>query len=397
MDIQALRFRQNFADASKKISKRKISMENKLKCGIVTFHSSHNYGSVLQAYAMVKVMQRLGLDAELIDFRHPRTTDMYEWRLWSPYKNWKWNLRELVLRGLLSFGKKREQVFSDFIENVLVKSKRVKDKNDIPDIYDVLVCGSDQIWNPFASGCNDPIYYLDFGSTTCKFSYAASSGSVRFGDSNIDLFRNYLSKLKSIGVREQFMQKYIKEVFGFASVVNPDPTFLLSAAEWSEIEIPYDGLPDKYLLIYTIQRQKETIDFANKVAKIMQLPKVQICNDRDLRTLAHKHVDYRLMDVSPQQFLWLFHHASFVVTNTFHGNMFSVIFRRKFIHYAINPGDNRITTLHKTIGLNKSNMFYLEDSIESVENQQSYNKDIEQKIASYIQGGIEFIHSNLTE
>ena len=53
----------------------------KKKCGIVTFHSSHNYGSVLQAYALVRVMQKMGLDAELIDFRHPRTTDMYEWRL----------------------------------------------------------------------------------------------------------------------------------------------------------------------------------------------------------------------------------------------------------------------------------------------------------------------------
>lgn len=95
----------------------------KKKCGIVTFHSSHNYGSVLQAYAMVRVMQKMGLDAELIDFRHPRTTDMYEWRLWSTYKNWKWNLRELVLRGLFSFGKKREQVFSDFIENVLKNPK----------------------------------------------------------------------------------------------------------------------------------------------------------------------------------------------------------------------------------------------------------------------------------
>lgn len=70
------------------------------------------------------------------------------------------------------------------------KSKRVKDKNDIPDIYDILVCGSDQIWNPKASGENDPIYYLDFGTTTCKFSYAASSGSVRFGDENPELFKS---------------------------------------------------------------------------------------------------------------------------------------------------------------------------------------------------------------
>lgn len=286
-------------------------MKDKLKCGIVTFHSSHNYGSVLQAYAMVKVMQRLGLDAELIDFRHPRTTDMYEWRLWSPYKNWKWNLRELVLRGLFGFGKKREQVFSDFIENVLVKSKRVKDKNDIPDIYDVLVCGSDQIWNPKASGENDPIYYLDFGSTTCKFSYAASSGSVRFGDSNPAQLKKYLTSLKSIGVREQFMKDYIKEAFGLESTVNPDPTFLLDAEEWTNIEKPYYGLPEKYLLIYAIEYPLSTITFAHKVAHQLKLPTVQICNDRGVRAFLHKDVDYRLMDVAPQQFFMAF--SSFII------------------------------------------------------------------------------------
>lgn len=372
-------------------------MKDKLKCGIVTFHSSHNYGSVLQAYAMVKVMQRLGLDAELIDFRHPRTTDMYEWRLWSPYKNWKWNLRELVLRGLFGFGKKREQVFSDFIENVLVKSKRVKGKNDIPDIYDVLVCGSDQIWNPFASGCNAPIYYLDFGSTSCKFSYAASSGSVRFGDSNPTLFKKYLTNLKSIGVREQFMQDYIEEAFGLKSVINPDPTFLLDAEEWTKIEKPYHGLPEKYLLIYTIEYPQSTIAFAHKVAHQLGLPTVQICNDRGLRAFLHKDVDYRLMDVAPQQFLWLFHHATFIVTNTFHGNMFSVIFRKRFIHYAMNSYDSRITTLRNAIGLEPNeNIFYEGNDFQYFPYQfVDYNWDMERKISTYIQSGIEFIQSNI--
>lgn len=368
-------------------------MKDKLKCGIVTFHSSHNYGSVLQAYAMVKVMQRLGLDAELIDFRHPRTTDMYEWRLWSPYKNWKWNLRELVLRGLFGFGKKREQVFSDFIENVLVKSKRVKDKNDIPDIYDVLVCGSDQIWNPKASGENAPIYYLDFGSTTCKFSYAASSGSKRFGDSDPNRFKKYLSKLKAIGVREQFMQDYIKEEFGLQSIVNPDPTFLLDAEEWRQVEKSYLGIPQKYLLVYTIQNPVEVVAFAKEVATQLQLPIVQICNDRGYRAFLHKEVDYSLMDVSPQQFLWLFSHASFIVTNTFHGNMFSVIFRKNFIHYITDISDTRIITLHKTINL-KGKM---------IQNLSSFNWEqsiidysiLETKIANYRNQGLNFIQSNI--
>lgn len=81
-------------------------------------------------------------------------------------------------------------------------------------------------------------------------------------------------------------------------------------------------------MIYTIKRPKETINFAHQVAVSLNLPTVQICNDRDLNALMHKDVDYRLMNVSPQQFLWLFHHASFIVTNTFHGNMFSVIYRK---------------------------------------------------------------------
>lgn len=370
-------------------------MTQNKKCGIVTYHSSHNYGSVLQAYAMVKIMQGFGLDAELIDFRHPVTTDMYEWKLWSKNKKLKYNVRDLVLRGILGIGKRREQVFSDFIENVLVKSQRVKDRSEIQDIYDVLVCGSDQIWNPNASGQNDPIYYLDFGTTPCKFSYAASSGSVRFGDSNPERFRHYLSGLKAIGVREQFMQDYIKEKFELSSVVNPDPTFLIKASEWSEIEKPYDGLPDDYVLIYTIQHQSETIDFANKVAKLLALPTVQIWNDRDIRALIHKaKVDYRLMDVSPQQFLWLFHHASFIVTNTFHGNMFSIIYRKDFIHYAIDRTDNRISTLHKAIGFNKDRMFYKEDDINKIKYKTVYDKN-EENIKRYIREGVDYISSNL--
>lgn len=369
-------------------------MKDKLKCGIVTFHSSHNYGSVLQAYAMVKVMQRLGLDAELIDFCHPRTTDMYEWQLWSPYKNWKWNLRELVLRGLLGFGKKREQVFSDFIENVLVKSKRVKDKSVIPDIYDVLVCGSDQIWNPKASGENAPIYYLDFGTTPCKFSYAASSGSERFGDSNPTQFKTYLTNLKSIGVREQFMHDYIKEDFGLQSIVNPDPTFLLDAEEWKQVEKTYFGVPQKYLLVYTIQNPVETVAFAKEVATRLQLPIVQICNDRGYRAFLHKGVDYSLMDVSPQQFLWLFSHASFIVTNTFHGNMFSVIFRKNFIHYTNNPKDDRIFTLHKAIGLGDERICRPVSNITPIRFKVDYSK-IEKNIKRYIQSGIDFILENL--
>ncbi len=365
----------------------------KPKCGIVTFHSAHNYGSVLQSYAMVMTMRKLGTDAELIDFRHPHTTDAYEWRLWTPYKNWRWNLKDILLRGIMGIGKDRERVFGDFIDNKLPKSERISGCKEIfPAQYDVLVCGSDQIWNPVSTGENDPIYFLDFGDTACKFSYAASAGSSKFPQQEHDRYARCLKNLKSIGVREQFLHDYLKEEFGLESVVNPDPTLLLNVDEWAGLETEYSKVPGQYLLVYTLAKVDETLAFARQVGTKLGLPVVQICNTRGFKTKSKKNVDYNVTDASPQQFLWLFHHASFIVTNTFHGNMFSVIFRKDFVHYDVNGNDSRITTLHEAIGLKKTRMIKNVDAL--TERQIDYQR-IESLINAYANKGIEYIKANL--
>lgn len=363
------------------------------KCGIVTFHSAHNYGSVLQSYAMVMTMKRLGLDAELVDFRHPHTTDMYEWRMWTPYKDWKWNIKDIILRGIFGIGKKREQVFRRFIDQKLPMSPRVKDRKDVdPCKYDVLVCGSDQIWNPISTGENDPIYFLDFGNTPCKFSYAASAGSCQFPEDRHEEMLRYLTNLKSIGVREQFLKDYLKNDFGLDSEVNPDPTLLLKADEWQKIEEEYNGLPEKYLLVYTLAKVDMTLAFARQVGDKLGLPVVQICNTRGIKGKARHSVDYNLMDASPEQFLWLFHHATFIVTNTFHGNMFSVIFRKNFVHYDVNGNDSRIYTLHQAIGLGKSRMVR---DVETLNEVSIDYAQIENKIVGYANQGLNFINKTI--
>lgn len=377
---------------------------NKPKCGIVTFHSSHNYGSVLQSYAMVAVMKKMmkttlgGGDVELIDFRHPHTTDAYEWRFWTPYKKWSTNLALLILSGIMGMGKKREQVFREFIDHKLTKSARVKSKEDIPaSKYDVLVCGSDQIWNHVATGENDPIYFLDFGTTRCKFSYAASAGSFKFPKQEHDKYARLLGNLQSIGVRERFLQDYLKEEFNLDSVVNPDPTLLVKTEEWAELEIEYPNLPKRYLLEYSLQKTDATLAFARQVGARMGLPVVQICNSRtqifNMNFMSRKNSDYNIMDASPQQFLWLFHHASFIVTNTFHGNMFSVIFRKPFVHYDVNGNDSRITTLHESIGLNRSRMI---KSVDSLKEKDIHYDLIEGKIEAYANTGFLYIKDCLS-
>lgn len=367
--------------------------DRQLKCGIVTFHSAHNYGSVLQAYAMVMTMKKLGTNAELIDFRHPHTTDAYEWKLWSPYKNWRWNIKDIFLRGIMGIGKEREKVFKDFIECKLPKSERINNRNDISSTkYDVLICGSDQIWNPISTGENNPIYFLDFGETKCKFSYAASAGSCKFPQKEHDKYLGFFKKMKSIGVREIFLKEYLKEEFGIDSVVNPDPTLLLNMNEWESIEKPYPNLPEKYLLVYTLSKVDETLAFAREIGTKLGLPVVQICNTRGLKSESKKIVDFNLMDASPQQFLWLFHHANFIVTNTFHGNMFSVIFRKPFVHYDVNGDDSRITTFHNAIGLKMTRMIKNVNALK----ERDINYDlIECKIEAYANKGIQYIKNNL--
>lgn len=365
------------------------------KCGVVTFHSAHNYGSVLQAYAIIKILQDLGLDAEIIDYRHPHTTDMYEWKLWSSYKSARWNLMDIAVRGILGLGKERERQFREFIESKLPKSERFLNRSDIPDNeYDILICGSDQIWNPTSTGENDPVYFLDFGNTGCRFSYAASSGSRPFGEGCRERVQGYLSRFRSIGVREKFMQDYIKKEFGLDSTVNPDPTLLLPSENWAEIEVGYKRLPSEYLLVYSLWEHKDILRFAQAAAGHLGLPLVHISTDLTLRAVFHKGIRYSLSDVSPQQFLWLFHHASFVVTNTFHGNMFSVIFRKNFVNYTVRGlNDMRMKTLHNAIGLEGRTVASIEEFI-GIEKEIDYSEN-ESAISDFQKQGRAFIKENI--
>lgn len=329
--------------------------DSKIKCGLVTYHNSHNYGSVLQTYAMVKTLETFGLDVEVINYQSPYTITAYQTVLWSPYKTIKLNAEDFILQYILQFGRKREKAFNRFINTRLPLTQPYKTEKEIPDKYDILICGSDQIWNPIATGKAAPVYFLAFGNKDCiRFSYAASSGSKEFEKDKEKERYDYLTKFKQIGVRETFMKEYLHKKFNLNSTVNPDPTIFLSSRDWAAIESPVNGLPPKYLLIYSLARIEEVLAFAHQIARKLNLPVAHINPARRTKYLKYKNTDYNLNKVSPEQFLWLFHHATFIVTNTFHGNMFSIIFRKDFINYTPDKNDTRIQTLHNAIGLGNS-------------------------------------------
>lgn len=363
------------------------------KIGIVTFHSSHNYGSLFQAFAMAHVMRTLGLDAHIIDFRHPATTARFEFVWWYKGQSLQANLSNLIYRGLFGQGKKRERMFNEFIERNFPLTKRVKSYHCINEHFDYLVCGSDQIWNPKSTGKNDPIYFLDFDDdTTVRFSYAASSGSTPFADGHEAEIKKYLSRMTKIGVREFFMKEYIYEKFGLVAEVTPDPTILVDANKWQELEEEVINIPKEYLIVYTIRNKEQCLKFAKGVAIKLGLPIIFINPGRGRKDRAIKGADYTLCDISPGQWLWLYHHAEFVVSNTFHGNAFSVIYRKNFVCYAPNLSDTRIVTLHKKIGLGESRLISNSDDF-GIANKEIDYLPIENKIKKFQNEGLSFLKS----
>lgn len=363
--------------------------------GIVTFHSSHNYGSVFQAYAMAKVMQNLGLNAKIIDFRHPATVAKFEFVWWYKGQSLKANLSNLLYRGLLGQGKKREHMFNEFIEKNMPLTKRYQNRKCINEHFDYLVCGSDQIWNPKATGKNDPIYYLDFDDdSTIRFSYAASSGSSPFAEGCEEQMNHYLKRMKGIGVRETYMKDYIQEKFGLSAVVNPDPTFLLDKEEWQKLEEPVCGLPKDYLLVYTLKAKQDCLLFAAEIGKKLNLPVVIINPGRGRKDRSIEGANYSLFDVAPGQWLWLYHNAKFVVSNTFHGNMFSVIYRKNFVCYAPDLRDTRIVTLHSRIGLGDTRLLKASIDFDVKKRTIDYGS-INSQIESFRQEGVGYIRNQI--
>lgn len=325
------------------------------KIGIVTYHNSHNYGSVLQAYALARFMQKMDLDTKIIDFRHPKSIAMYESVWWSKERTIWSNFSNILRHILFKKDRERERLFNVFIDNKLPLTQRYNKKEEIEEDFDYLVCGSDQIWNPHAHGMNDSIYYLNFGKpNTIKFSYSASSGGEEFAKGCEKEIFLYLSDLKRIGVRERNMQEYIDKKFHLKSYLNPDPTALLEKDDWNELEEPINNPPTNYLLIYSLQNMHNTVLFAKEIGEKYNLPVIHINPNRNRKGNKTVKGVRSLNNVSPGQFLWLFHHASFIVTNTFHGNMFSIIYRKPFVCYAKESNDERICTLHHIIGMDAS-------------------------------------------
>ncbi|MHC5247728.1 polysaccharide pyruvyl transferase family protein [Enterococcus sp. LJL90] len=330
------------------------------KVAILTlYNNSSNYGGLLQAYALQKVLNNLGFDAKQIDY-NAESGRMYKNKKEKYSERIKSHLRKIKYLEwtLLDYRRKKQ---TDIFAREIPHTRLVKKKNihKLSDNFDFFVCGSDQIWNPIGW---QPSFFLDFVSDDKrKISYAASIARDSLTNQELNFMYNYLKKFNSVSIREKkskdIMEKFCSDI---TIDVMPDPTLLLTENEW-KILIK-DKKSDKkdyifaYLLGKDIQQRERIVDFAK--ARNLELVFVPYLN-RDMIDWDKKHMQYMAKNYEVSSFLSYIKDANMVITDSFHGAVFSIIFDKNFFvlnrfkkHDKISM-NSRLETLLDTFNLDE--------------------------------------------
>lgn len=322
------------------------------RIGIITFQRIGNYGAELQAYALGAKLRHMGYAAENIDYlyyKHPRHISSAMERPTIPvtFKNrLKILLFPLVaaLRNRESQRTKRARMirFNDwFTKNVCVgrEYRSVMSLYYDPPKYDVYMVGSDQIWNPRICSNIAP-YFLDFAPDGARcVSYASSFGVNELSGPVFYKYKQWLKRFSYIGLREKSGVNIVKGMALDAKVAHVlDPTLLLTVEDWSRVAIEPNKKPHgTYLLLYDLIASSETVALAKRWANQNGWDVIRIGDGA----------------YGPGEFIWLFSHAEAVVTNSFHGTVFSILHHRQF--YSVIPtgvtNAGRIESLLQSLSL----------------------------------------------
>ena len=299
--------------------------------GILTFHRAANYGAVLQAYALQQVLNEYQIENEIIDYRCSHVEKQYECKPHvSPI-----HIRQFA-KEIIEIPTRKEvrRQFDEFIGNYLKTSKSVykKDFSEIHKNYKALITGSDQVWNLAVSG-NDTTYMLDFaGESVKKISYAASIGPKEIEVDNKKTLSKYLKRYDYISVREPAAKYLVEAMTGKAAVLDADPTILLSIEKWDKLVQKSKLNYKNYIFVYIMQPSQELYDLALKLAEQEKLQIYSLSMVPNKRKLGRD-----IRGIGVQDFLWMIKNANYVVTNSFHGLLFSIRFHKRF-YWAFQKG-----------------------------------------------------------
>lgn len=330
----------------------------KMRIGIITLQPRFNYGGIMQAYAMQKVLTRLGHQGTLIDSIPSRLPYKTKYLIYIKRAILKYLFKKNIIVRL---DKKTNKEISikgkhtfNFINNHINKVNKAKDFSDISkNEFDAFIVGSDQVWRPKYFHTHIKRAFLDFTKNweTKRIAYAASFGTDEweFSDEETNTCSTLAQKFDAISVREISAINICKEHLGANATHVLDPTMLLSSDDYKELFEKADTPQSSgNLMCYILDRNNLTENIINTV----------VC-EKDLKPfIANSKVedpDAALEEqIQPPVENWLrgFYDAEYVVTDSFHACVFSIIFNKPFIVFGNKSrGMTRFKSLLTTFGL----------------------------------------------
>lgn len=355
------------------------------KVGILTmYHQSYNYGGLLQAYALTKVISNFGFDVVQIkyDYKSRKKKTLSELVYYYNLSDFILKIKKKLNKNYVKMNKieykfderiKKTETFS----NLIPHTHKVYRDNNIKNLlksFDIFVVGSDQIWNEFRS-----TFFLSFANNKyCKISYAASMSKFDLSKKKIKYMSKFIDKFDFISVRENRSKEILKAHVQKEIEVLLDPTLLLNKKQWLDI-VNKPQINDNYMFVYLLGNNETHRKRIKRIShllnlKIVFIPHVHFTH----RETDDFFADQEIYDAGPQEFLGLIKNAELIITDSFHGCVISTIFQKNFwalkrhSDTSINNMNSRLYTLFESIGIGERFLENANDS-EITSNQIDYN------------------------
>lgn len=342
------------------------------KIGIMTFHNSYNCGSMLESYAIQTIVNKFSDNAEIINF-----SNVGQQKLYSVF--FKNNSLKNILKNILILPHKNKirinnLKYEEFKNQKFILSKPYSNIDDLKDDdYETVIAGSDQIWNiTIVDG--DDAYFLPWVKNARKVAYAPSFGAKNIMENTDDIekYKNMINDFDALSIREKNGSKWIRALCDREVEVLLDPTLLLEKKDYEKLEYKDLNTKDKYIFFYSPSFDRKICKYVKQIADKYNL-KVITWSAKSYYIKMIKSFGFELPDFeNPSMYLSLIKNAELILTTSYHGTIFSTIYRKKFI--VIKNGgmygtDDRVRTLLEQIQMEdrlipykfEPNYNYLED------------------------------------
>lgn len=371
---------------------------NIVRIGIITLHRVVNYGSALQAYALQEYIEENGLgEVEIIDYYfpnkfHKRKLSFMKWLR----KMYCVEIRDMYFRGKRKKMQSLESFYDKYYHLSSCSYHSVRQIMENPPLYDLYMTGSDQLWNVNTMR-NDPVMYCEFApEDKRRVSFGASFTNRELPQQFKETVRARLNKYSYIGVREVSSLDIVNDLKIKPNIVvenTCDPTLLLKAEDYDKLAIQsrltIDG---DYILVYALQYSYSPEPALSTIVK-------QAKNKLGCGVVVVDYYKIKLLDgdriingIGPCEFCWLFKHAKFVIANSFHAVMFSIIYRRPFV--GIGPDkkkeDRRINDILELMGLRKNFVNADDSDIDTCINS-PFTSAVEERLNCFIENSKDYL------